>query len=328
MEELIKELEKIIAEGGELNTAQLISQLKSLDEKAAEDPVGFENYSGQLQDLFQKIADTPEFATKRFKEELSTAISDGAALYTSLENMRTARGQIRTAEEAAEALQAPALPSVTQPDVELGEATETARRRLSGRLPELDPILQRNLDLLQQGLGVAQTASAGQAAAFGTLGQQAVNEARRANLQAIPQIEAARRQDFSNYLQLLGQRQAEDRAIARERMGLYDRAQRRYLEEAKAAGQLGAVGQQNLALARQGLGQQLGAAISPLIARALPGAQNLLADIRMRRGMAQQTNLMQDEPMAPSPRGALFELDPSFDLYRQRIDGNLNSILT
>lgn len=310
-----------------LTDAQMISIFGEADKMAVESPSEFADYSQDLSDLFTKIASTPQFKSKRFREELSAAISDGAQLYDSIANMITAKGQVELSEEALSQLKAPAIPSVQPKSTELAGATETARRRLSGRAPEIDPILQRNLDMLQKNLGVAKTASTGQAGTYGVLGQQAVNEARRANIDAIPAIEGIRRQDQATYNQLLGQGLSEDSRRFGQGMQVYNAQNRRYETEARAAGQLGAVGRANQALARQGLTSQLGKVGSSLF----QGGQKFAGLLNNIRGGSQIASNQLLNPKGSVGLGVpmnykyegLRNLDPSVADYGNLVNQNL-----
>lgn len=318
-ENILANLDKKIELGSELTAA-----IKLADTDSTKAPETFANYSDQLEDIFAKFANTPQYANNRLKDEITKAIGDGAQLYEAISNIGTARGQIRQADEAAEALVEPAVPGITPKSTELAEATESARKRLSGPIAEIDPILQRNLDLLQKNLGVAKTASAGQAGAYGALGQQAINQARRGAMAAIPEIGRIKRGDEAAYRDLLRQGTAEDRNRFNQQMQAYDALNRRYLTEAEAAGNLGAAGRENLAYGRRAMTDQLGRTVAPLAVSGKTGVENILNNIRGRRATENEL-LNQTAPIGEPPKSytALESLDPTAASYGMGIHESL-----
>jgi hypothetical protein len=190
--------------------------------------------------------------------DIEKGVKDGAGLFNAVANIVESKRQIREGKEAADALVDPAAPAARTQDRGLQEATEAARRDKYQRPRELDAYVQRNIDLLNENMGIARTASTGQASTYGALGQNAINQARRANMASIPQMAAIQRQKDAQYNDLVKAGVTEQGDIARTNLALYNQQNQKYLAEAEAAGGAIASGRYNLAASRQGLGQHLG----------------------------------------------------------------------
>jgi hypothetical protein len=271
----------------------------------------FNSYSDDIKDIFEKFSNDPKFASHRFKQELANTISDGATLYNTIRDIGQSKEQVKEGEDALDALVAPAIPKAQEKNIALQEATEDARRRATGRLPELDPLLQQNMDMLGRGLDAAKIASGGQSGVYGSLAQNAVNKARRDNLAAIPATEQAKRADLTAYHDLIGKGMAEDQVRNAQMRDIYKMANERYLAEAQAAGQLAATGHTNLRDARYNLGGQLGAVA--------PGA----VDLANKAGEMYKNWREQRMERKANQYNALSSVDQDAADYGARIQKNL-----
>ncbi|KKN46959.1 hypothetical protein LCGC14_0667830 [marine sediment metagenome] len=264
MEKLLKLLQGIYEqlEAGTITEDEAFGQAgKAFAEIDSQSDEALNASMDEIRTLAEAFGEKGAFENIKFRKEIEDGVADSAALFNTFANISESKRQIREGQEAADALVEPALPAPQTKSKELESALEDARRDKSGRPIELDPILQRNLDLLQSNLGTARTASAGQASTYGALGQNAINQARRANLAAIPSIASVQREKQGEYNRLLGASVGEDTNIYRSNLALSKQMNDRYLTEAQAAGGAIGAGRYNLALSRQGLGQGLGSMV-------------------------------------------------------------------
>lgn len=216
-------------------------------------------------ELYDKILSNPRLKNFQRRREIASGIEGGVEALRMLSNAATARGQINEARRLENELQDPAAPPTTPKSTELAEATETARRATTRPITELDPLMQRNMDLLRQDFTSGDTMSGGQAGTAGSLRQSAVNRARNANAQLIPQIENIRRQQQAEYNRLIQAGIGEDDMRFQQAMQKYKIAENRYLTEAQAIGALGAAGRENLYNQQQGLYDLAGGAVNPMM---------------------------------------------------------------
>jgi hypothetical protein len=256
--------------------------IEEISKIVSENPEYMEDFTEEAAAISESIHSNPKYSNFQTMQELTGSIEGAVDLFNTFSNIATAKRQIEDARTAAEEIQKPETPSLTPKSAELKEATLDARLASRGRIREIDPILQRNLDLMRSGLNVAKTASAGQAGIYGSLGQAAINQAQRANMAAIPEIERVKRSRDARYDSLLRTGISEDFSRGAERMGLYDRQYQQYTDEARAIGELGSVGNYNLAMQRQDLGGVLGSTFSNI-------SGGVLNNMRFRRGRNQDS---------------------------------------
>jgi len=223
-------------------------------------------YSGwDLDGVTDQVANSPYYKNYKKRQEIAKGIEGGVEALRFLSNKSVARRQIEEAQRLENELTDPSAPPTTPKSQSLVDATEMARRDMSQPIKEIDPILQRNMDLLRQGMNVADTTSGGQAGVSGSMKQAAINQARSANQQMIPAIEGIRRQQKEAYNKLIAQGINEDDMRFKQEMQKYQIAERRYLMEAEAIGGLRAAGEENMYNANQGMWDQFGNMVNPLV---------------------------------------------------------------
>lgn len=223
------------------------------------------NADGALDRLNEMIQANPRFKNYQRRQELARGIEGGIEALRTLSNISTARRQIDEAKRMENELTSPSSPPITPKSESLRDATEMARRDMTRPIGEIDPLLQRNMDMLRSGFNVADTASGGQAGVNASLKQNAINQARSANAQLIPAIENIRRQQKEEYNRLVAAGISEDDMRFKQAMNKYKYAENRYLTEAEAIGNLRAAGESNLFGEQNVLFDQVGNAVSPAI---------------------------------------------------------------
>lgn len=216
-------------------------------------------------ELYEKILANPRLKNFQRRREIASGIEGGIEALRLLSNAATARRQIDESRRLENELQDPAAPPTTPKSTELQDATETARRATVSPIKEIDPLLQRNMDMLRQDFASGDTISGGQAGIAGAMRQNSIENARKANQALIPAIENIRRQQQSEYNRLIQAGIGEDDMRFQQAMQKYRIAENRYLTEAQAIGQLGATGRENLFNQQQGLYDLMGSAAQPMM---------------------------------------------------------------
>lgn len=233
--------------------------------KADSDTIDALNKDGAVDKLTSKLDEIPRFKNYNKRQEIAKGIEGGVEVLRTLSNLSVGQRQRDKARELEAGLQEPSAPPTTAKSIELEEATATARRDLSAPLRDLDPILQQNIQNLRGNLGAAKTASTGQAGIYGSLSQNAFNQAQRANNALIPAIQNIRRQQKAEYNKLISAGISEDDMRFKQSMAKYDIANQNYVREAQAIGNLGAAGSLNVYNQQNELFNQIGGSVSPLI---------------------------------------------------------------
>jgi len=314
---------------------ELLNGMKDM----SEDEIQALDANGELSALMQKLNDNPRFKNYTKRQEIAKGIEGGVQALQTLSNISTARRQIDESKRMEEELIDPSAPPTTPKSQELADATEMARRDMGQPIKEIDPILQRNMDLLNQGFNVAETTSGGQAGVSGSMKQAAINQARSANQQMIPAIEGIRRQQKEAYNRLIAAGISEDDMRFKQEMQKYQVAENRYLAEAQAIGGLRAAGEQNLFGQQQDLFGQLGSAISPAVnfnyggtkAADVAAAPNPTMNYQFQAPQYQQiannpydTGVMGDNiNQATNRYTAIGNLGKGFQAYGNKLDFNL-----
>jgi hypothetical protein len=230
---------------------------------------GIESKSGDWQkamaDFYATVNDDPRYGNWKRNQGIVAGIEGGMDVLNTLNRLSTARRQQDVYEEEKRKLQDPTAPPTTPKSEELKSATESARRDLSQPIREIDPILQRNMDMLRAGMNAADTGSGGQAAASTSGRMAAINQSRTAMNQMIPAIEGIRRHQKQEYNRLVQAGISEDDMRFKQSMQKFYYAETRALQESRAVGALGAQANANVYGAQQELYGQLGDAVSPLM---------------------------------------------------------------
>jgi hypothetical protein len=269
---------------------------------------------------------------------MAAGIEGGLEALQTISNMRVARRQIDDAKRLENELQDPAAPPTTPKSQELAEATESARRDLSQPIREIDPILQRNVDMLRQGMSTADTVSGVQAGLAGAGRQAAINQSRNAMNQMIPAIENIRREQKAEYNRLISAGISEDDMRFKQAMQKYRVAENRYLTEAQAIGGLAAQGNANLYGQQADLYGQMGQAVNPLVnfnyggnAQTAPSSTPQVPQYNMGfQDNPYQTGLMTNNIAASTSQPmftAIGNLDPKAQEYGNNVRGNLEGFL-
>ena len=320
--EKLKEIEESGVSATHPSAIKFFKQMVALQK---EDPVAFEDFTKEKADITERIYSIPKYKNNETRKEITSAIEGGFELFNTFSNLAAANRQIKDAKTAAESLVKPETPSVKGKNQDLINSTEGARRDRTQRIKEIDPILQRNLDMMRSGLGVARTASTGQAGSYGALGQNVINQARRSNNAAIPQIAAIRRQQDSRYDKLVGQGIQEDAIRDAQLMNRYGIQNENYQTEAAAIGQLGAIGRENRANIMQGMGGAVTNALQPLSSMVLNNSRfNNARSNGIDMGKVNDQSLVNNAQRYTS----LGNISPEWDSKLWEIENNLASRFT
>lgn len=247
-----------------LYTQEEVDALVELASKAGMDYTADQIEEFDPKELYERILANPRMRNFQRRREIASGIEGGVEALRTLTNAATARRQIDEARRLENELQDPAAPPTTPKSTELAEATEMARRDATRTPIELDPLMQRNMDLLRQDIAQGDVMSGGQSAVAGSLRQSAVNRARSANAQLIPALENIRRQKQAEYNRLIQAGIGEGDMRFKQAMQKYRVAENRYLTEAQAIGALGAAGRENLYNQQQNLYDLMGQAVQPM----------------------------------------------------------------
>ena len=217
-----------------------------------------------FQGILDGFANSPRKNFRR-NQKIAEGIEGGFDALKTISNITTARRQVDEAKRLENELVDPQAPPTTPKSQELLDATEMARRDVTQPMREIDPMLQRNMDLLRGGMNIADVNSGGQAGLNASMKQNVINQARSANQQLIPQIEAIRRQKQEEYNRLISAGISEDDMRFKQQMQKYQVAENRYLMEAEAIGGLRAAGEENLFNQQNQMFDQAGSAASGAI---------------------------------------------------------------
>lgn len=186
-------------------------------------------------------------------------IQQNLALANTIWDIGLSIDQIASGQRSLEAQIKPSRPSLPQIDPTLqSEIDRSLQATYSPDFRELEPTAQQIAQTYQGEIDQARTASGGQAGIYGALGQVAASRRQDAGRQLIPMASQLREQDRNRLQSLLGMRMGQQEFIDRLQEARYGQDLDQYMMEQQAAGQLGAVGRQNLARSRGDLFQQLG----------------------------------------------------------------------
>jgi len=247
-------------DGGDISTKIWKDSLALFNGKTGDEIEAFDPSS-----IYAMADKNPRLRNYARRQQIARGIEGGIETLKNLSNLSVGYRQKEKARELEAELQEPSSPSVTPKSVELEEATSSARRDLSAPIRDIDPILQQNIQNLRGNLGAAKTASTGQAGIYGSLSQNAFNQAQRANNALIPAIQNIRRQQKAEYNKLISAGISEDDMRFKQSMQKYDIANDNYIKEAQAVGALGAQANQNIYAGQNQLFNQMGSYVDPLI---------------------------------------------------------------
>ena len=284
----------------------------------------------RLQEILDGMKNSPRKNYRR-NQEIAKGIEGGVSALKTLSNMQTARRQIDEAQRLENELIDPSAPPTTPKSEELRDATEMARRDMSQPIREIDPILQRNMDLLNQGFNVAETTSGGQAGVSGAMKQSAINQARTSNQAMIPAIEGIRRQQKEAYNRLVAAGISEDDMRFKQEMQKYRVAENRYLQEAQAIGGLRAAGEANKFGQQQQLWDQVGGianqAMNYNYGKADPVAATSQPNYPTSHTGVQSNNIAATGATYNAPYTAISNFGNNrYQDYSTRLDESLNNI--
>ena len=280
-------------------------EMKQLSLALARNNAGLANglfqTSQQFQDFLGAFQNTPaaKDAQGRWSrllkaQDVSQAVTAGAKLLQGIINTGVGISQTKRSDAALRDLNQPGLPGLPRRQESLSNALKMADRDIMDAASTVNPARIGILDQYLKDLGVAQTASTGQAGAYGSMAQAAAVRRNQALNQLSPQVIAARQAANANKTNLLGMQQQQDQQMFANQLALSDRRQQIYNQRLNAAGQLGATGRMNTIT---GIGNVLGA---------LPGLA----------GMATQMGVFG----TPQVTG----YGPEIDAYNEQLDFNLS----
>ena len=302
-----------------LYTQEQVDAIVELAKKAGMDYTADQIKKFDPKEFYDKLLANPRFKNFQRRREIASGIEGGIEALRTLSNAATARRQIDEARRLENELQEPTAPPTTPKSTELAEATETARRATTRPAMELDPLMQRNMDMLRQDIASGDTMSGGQSGVAGSLRQSAVNRARSANQALIPALENIRRQKQQEYNRLIQAGIGEDDMRFKQQMDKYRIAENRYLTEARAIGGLGAAGRANLYSQQQNLYDLAGGMIQPAMnanwGGGAPEATTNTATQANQAGMYQ--------PQYLNEYSAIKALDPNTGAYADKINESL-----
>jgi len=220
---------------------------------------------GLMGDLMSAIADDPKYENARKTIRTSKALSEAFRVASDFVGLGVSIDQIKESKRELKRIREPRPPGTISKSPQLRAALDRSFRDLASPIGDLAPVYLNNLDNFRQDIAIAKTASSGQAGAFGSLAQSAVNRRRRANIEAIPAINQIRRQQQESQNRLLGVDLAERNLIQNQSFKNFQSNLGQFNRRQTAAGQLGAVGRQNLLQSIQNLGQSLPGTLAPIV---------------------------------------------------------------
>jgi len=282
---------------GTLTTEDIANFTKSI-RNTSEARLASLDSTGELTDLYTRLNKNPKFKNHAKRRDILSGIEGGLEAFRTLSKLSTARRQKDEYEREKNALREPQAPPTTPKNRELESATETARRDLSSPLRDIDPMLQRNLDLLRAGMSNAKTIGGGQAGITGSLQQATINDARRGTQAMIPQIAEIRRGQRAEYNRLIAAGINEDDMRFKQAMRKYIVAEDKYMIESEAVGKLGQQANRNIYNQQEDLWDQVSNIAGGYF------------DSIIKDGFSKQTPAQQGaEGLPPLPEGAILNMN-------------------
>lgn len=209
--------------------------------------------SQMMQDSFLLAVQNPtyrqdilEIAKENTKTDLAQKITQGINIALAGADVVTSAQQIQSGNRASRRLRRPSRPAPLTADPALTQAMAEAGNQTDEVSRALMPAQNAILDSYLADLDTAKSVSGGQAGTYGALGQVASTRRGRRSLELAPIADQITRQGEQRYDQLLAQKLAENQNIQQSQAQNYPYDLYQYGQDAAAAGQLGAVGRQNL----------------------------------------------------------------------------------
>ncbi len=215
--------------------------------------------------LMSELADNPKYTDLRKTIKTSKILSDAFNITSDLVGLGVSIDQVKTSKRELAKLKEPRTPGTIGRSPQLRAALDRSFRDLASPISDIAPVFLQNLDNFRQNIGIAKTAASGQAGVFGSLGQLAVNQRRRGNIEAIPAIQSIRRQQQAQQAGLLGLDLSERNLIQGQQFKNFESNIGQFNLRQGAAGRLGAVGRQNVLESIQRLGQDLPGTLAPVV---------------------------------------------------------------
>lgn len=250
----------------------MLKNMKSLDKMDDSDDL-----SGTIDKMYTFFT-SPEFSehlarTQQANEDLlqDQRVAQGLALANTIWDLGLSANQVAQSNRSLKGSKEPSRRRLPQIDPRLSQEIDRASQELSEpSFRELDPSRENIARTYAGELDQARVASAGQAGIYGALGQGAAQRRQQAGREMIPYASQLRQQAGGRLSQLLGMKESRQNVIDQIGENRYAQDLDMYLKEQQAAGQLGAVGRQNMAQSRGNLLTQLGPMASD-ITRAFRG---------------------------------------------------------
>jgi hypothetical protein len=199
--------------------------------------------------------------------ELSGKIAQGLNLLMGVKDIADSTKQINEANALAAKNKRPARPVVPQRDLYLQQALRSAQEGTFDSARAMAPVQAEIQDQYLTDMANAQTASTGQAGAFGAYAQLAANRRSRAAMNLAPVADTIRAREQQRYDNLLGARLEETQNMFQNQASLYPHELQQYRNDQEIAANLGATGRSNLRNSIFGVASQIPQAVGDQYAK-------------------------------------------------------------
>lgn len=195
-----------------------------------------------------------KIATDAKGQKTANRILEGVNLVLAGTDIANSINQIHQANQASKKSRRPSRPIVPQRDLLLQQALQQAGNFDSERA--IAPVRAEIQDQYLNDIRGAETASTGQAGAYGTYRQLAANRRNRAALNLAPIQDSIEARNQNRYDNLLGMRLDETQNMFQNQASLYPYDLQQYGLDQQAAAQLGSQGRSNLRNSLYNIGGQ------------------------------------------------------------------------
>jgi len=250
-----------------------------LDEFLADHPVPGDDEGSpaeKVQYYYDRIQKDPEFRAqvmdKKNQAKFEKALGLASDIIVTGAEISDAKEQIRQAEMEEAKLQKPTGPTPYKKNKKLQAALRRAEQDLAGEgdAAYLSPYERALQDQYTKDLGVAKTASTGQAGAYGALGQQASSRRLAGAREMVPLLSQKRQQDMSNVQNLIGADISENQYMKNQQLKRYATDLEQYNVDRDLISRTGSAGMVNRAMGRRSLGKQIAGMLGEPLYAALP----------------------------------------------------------
>jgi hypothetical protein len=221
-----------------------------------------------LQEASVALQTSPEYKDKISQAaadnegtEVAGKITQGLNMLLGLRDISQSKQQINASNAALAKSKRPSRPVVPQRDQYLQQALRSAEQGTFDSERAMAPVRAEIQDQYLTDQANAKTASTGQSGAFGAYSQLAANRRNRAALNLAPIQDQVRSREQQRYDNLLGMRLDETQNMFQNQASTYPYELQQYRAEQDAAGELGAMGRENLRNSVFGVASQIPQAV-------------------------------------------------------------------